>query len=404
MIREDGSILSSNNPTARNRYQIKDYGLYRGVVRDTIYIDDDRNDTNGGVDCTEVVYTIMVVGGDRDGQIFNNARLMRTLGGFDNFEEITLKQTEGITGFDISAVGALADPSIRNIEKLSGDNVYIQFLNGDLHMPVIVGLAKHGADSIAEAEESEGPRMRKRFNGIYTEINLDGEFTWSKDNGAWVPFLPNINNPLAPFVNQFAPLPGQDEAVKITLGNKYDFLFEYSLGLSVSIDGIADAFEFTTTTGTALTITGLATDTIEATTALGTKVSIAGGTSDSIEMATAVGAAIKIDGLGDEISLSTTAGSALTLSASSGVSIESFEGTSLELATGAATLKNPAGAQLVLDTAGTIKLGNATGDAMQLIGQLIQSLAGAVYSGFGAPGSNVADLAQLVVKWKLISG
>lgn len=367
MIRDDGSIKSANLPTVDNRYTIRDYGLYRGTIREVIYTDDDKNDSalESG-DPLEVVYSVMIIGGERDGQIFNNARMMRSLGGFGNFEETTLKQVEGITRQDLAAFVASADPSLRNIPNLSGDAIYVQFLNGDLHMPVIVGGARHRS-SDPEAAKSDGPRYQKMYNGVFTEISKDGEFTWSKDNGKFVPFLINTKNPTQPFVNQFAPIPGQEEALKLSVGNKHDFIFESSLGLTISFDGLKDTFSIETGSGAALNVNGLVTDSFELTTALGTSLKVTGGTSDSIEMSTAFGDSFKL-GLG-EFSVGTTIGGKFSI-----------------------------------DKTGLIKLGNSTGDILQILKSVVQSLSTATYSGFGAPGSNVADLVQALAKITLITG
>lgn len=401
MNRNDGSINSVNNPTWSNRYEVRDYGLYKGVIRDILYTDDDRNNSGGGKQ-NEVLYSVMAVGGDRDGQLFDNARVLRGLGGFDNWEEINLKSTEGISRLDPASIAAIGDPSINRIDKLGGDVVYFQFLNGDIHMPVIVGMGKHQSDDQTESAEDEGPKYAKRYNGIKTTISKDGEFAWTKDNGLWVPIFPNINDPLMPFINQFAPLVGQEEAVSITLGNKYDFKFEYLLGLNVTIDGLTDEIAFNTTAGAAYTLSGLK-DSFVVGTTVGTGLEVSGLT-DSISLTTAVGAAVSIDGLSDEISLSTTGGASVTISTASGISVEDVLGDSLELATGAVTLKNATGAKLAFDQAGFIKLGNNTGDALQILGELLQTLSTETAAGFGAPLTSVALYAQLLIKLKLITG
>lgn len=400
MYRSDGSYRSSNVPEWDNRYQLRDYGIYRGVVRDVIYTDDERNDSGDG-DPNEVVYSVMVIGGERDGQVFDNARLMRTLGGFANFEQIILKKLEGVTKADPANAIALGDPTISEVSKFNGDVVYVQFVNGDPHLPLIIGLGYHQAAD-PEATEDDGQLYQRQFNGIFTEITKDGEFTWSKDNGASVPLFPNSADPLYPFVNQFAPLPGQEQAVKFSLDNEYNLDFEFLTGLSVAISGLEDTFTFTTAAGAAWAMNGI-TDSHEFSTTVGTTVAIS-GIEDSINLTTAAGAAISISGLTDEISLDSAFGDSLSVSAANGIQASTPTGTALSMKNGEVSIDSAA-ANLTLDKTGFIKLGNASGDVLKDVLQaLIQSLSMATYSGFGAPGSNVADLVQLLAKIQLITG
>ncbi len=405
MQREDGSINSVNNPVWDNRYQKRDWGLYRGVIRNVIFIDDDNNSSGGQSTPNEVLYDVMIIGGDRDGQIFGNARLMRSLGGHSNFEEKTLKKVEGLTKLDPANTLALIDFPIAEMSKWNGDTVYIQFLNGDSMMPVIVGHAFHQAAE-PEAAESDGPRYRWKYNGIYKAITKDGEFTWSKDNGAYLPVSPNTSNPLYPFVSQFAALPSQEQAVKVTLGNNYDFKFEYLLGLNVVIDGVADEFGFSTTTGASIKLTGLETDSLIVTTVLGTTLKVEGGTTDGLTLGTAAGTLLTVlGGSDDAITLKAAFGDMLSVSAKDGIQATTPTGTSLSMKTGQVDIKSGGGAFLTLDKTGFVKLGNAGGDVLKdILAELIKSMSTATYAGFGAPGSNVADFIQLMVKLQLITG
>lgn len=402
MYRDDGSYRSSNLPVWENRYQIRDYGLYRGVIRDIIYVDDDNNDSGGEQDSNEVLYSILVVGGERDGQIFNNARLMKALGGFSNFEETTLKKLEGLTKADPGSLLGKVDPLFRDTSTFNGDSVYFQFLNGIPTLPIIVGMGHHQVAE-TEADSSEGPRFRKQYNGIYTEINRDGEFTWSKDNGLFSPLAFNADDPSYPLINQFAPTPGQTEAVKLTLGNQYDLALDFLTGLNLSIDGVADEVALTTAAGAAWTLNGI-TDTFEAATQVGASFKI-DGISDTLDLASNAGAAVNINGLTDEINLDLASGTSISMSATSGIELSTSTEESLILSQGTATLKNATGAQLVLDKTGFIKLGNASGDVLKdVLQELIKSMSTATYAGFGAPGSNVADLVLLLTKIALFTG
>jgi hypothetical protein len=299
----------------------------------------------------------------------------------------------------------LPDLPVNEMSKWNGDTVYIQFLNGDVTMPVIVGHAYHQAAE-PEAGKSDGPRYRWKFNGLLKEITKDGEITWSKDNGGYLPVAPNTANPLYPFVSQFAALPGQEQAVKVTLGNEYNFKFEYMLGLNVVIDGLADEFGFTTTTGASIKLSGAATDSFIATTVLGTALKVEGGATDGITLGTKVGTTITVmGGTADAITLKAAFGDMLSISAKDGIQGSTPTGTKLSMKNGAVEISSVGGAKLVLDKTGFVKLGNSSGDVLKdILGELLKSMSTATYSGFGAPGSNVADFIQLMTKLALITG
>ena len=353
MIRNDGSIRSANFPSAANK--IRDYGIHKAIVRAVYHTDDDNNDSG-----QETVYDVCAIGGDRCGQMFHNARVLRTLGGWANYEETVLKAVEGITGADPASIEAAIDPSINSEDTQNGDTVYIQFLSGDLMMPLIVGMAHHKM-SPDDSTDSDGQIHARVFNGCKTVIDADGIFTFSKDNGALVDFGINPKDPKYPYVNQFAPLPGQAEAFKFTLDNDYTAVFEFTPGPTFTISG---------------------------------------GTTDSFEMATFAGTTLTLD---TGIAMADVAGDSLDI-ADGTITLKNLTGDSLEMSQGAVTVKNTVGAKLVLDSTGFVKLGNSTGDALVILKELIKSLSTASYSGFGAPGSNVADLIQLLAKIQLITG
>jgi hypothetical protein len=280
--------------------------------------------------------------------------------------------------------------------------VYFQFLNGDPHMPVIIGMGYHQVAEV-EATADDGQRLRRKFNGILTEITKDGEFTWSKDNGGAVPFLPNPDNALYPFVNQFAPLPGQDGAVTVKLGNKFDFSFDYNTGLNVTIDGVADEFSFTTAAGASYTLNGIS-DSHELGTTVGTLLKV-DGPSDSLELGTAAGATFKVDGLNDAITLDVAFGDSLSVSAKDGIQASTPTGTSFSMKNGDVDLVSGGQAAFKLGKDGFVKLGNASGDVLKdVLQELIKTLSTETASGFGAPLTNVATYVQLLTKIMLITG
>lgn len=403
MIRNDGSVRSANEPAWDNRAKVRDFGLYRGFVHDVIYTDDTANDS-GVKDPNEVLYQVILIGGERDGQVFTNARLMRKLGGFANFEEISLKKAEGITKQDFSSIIAAGDLAIADTSTLNGDVVYIQFLNGDPQMPVITGMGYHQKAPV-EATADDAPRMRKKYNGIYKEITKDGEYTWSKDNGAYLPVSPNSVDPTYPLVSQFAAIPGQEDAIKLTIDNEYNLSFEYLLGLNVAISGTEDTFDFETSSGTKLSIAGAATDSFTFATALGTSLTVEGGSTDAITLGSSVGASLKVSGTDDSIEATTSAGSSFTVSGTDGIAGTDVVGATFSLREGEVSLGSVGGALLTLDKTGFVKLGNASGDVLKdILMELIKSLSTATYAGYGAPGSNVADFIQLIAKLTAIIG
>lgn len=406
MIRNDGSVKSANAPIWDNRSRTLEYGIFKAMVTEVYYTDNtEDNDSVGENKPNEVVYKVKIIGGRRDGQIFPNARMLKKYGGLFAYEETVLHGVKGLSGLDPTQIPlSLADPSLHPLTNRNGDVVYIQFLNGDTTMPLIMGMAKHTGNSEKEASESEGLRVRKKINGIFTEINKDGEFSWTKDNGLYLPFFIDPETPTKPYVNQFAPLIGQKDAVKITLGNQYNFKFEYSLGLNVSIDGIADEFAFTTTAGAFYKLNGIS-DTFEAGTTVGTNFKI-DGINDAIIAGTAVGTNLKIDGINDSFSVATAAGDALTLSSSSGLEVKTVSGSSFNLsADGSIKATSASKAAIELDPAGFIKIGNSSGDVLKdVLQELIKALTTEAPAGYGAPLVNTATYVQLLTKMSLFTG
>lgn len=401
MFRPDGSIDSSNNPVAGNQYSVRDFGLYKGQVINVVYTDSEEN-TSGEDSSPRVQYEVRVMGGPRDGQIFKEVTELQTFGGISNYSERIWKGTTTLTRQDPASIFVL-----ESYEELNGDLVYIQFVNGDLNYPVIIGGARHGVTNFEGATEEDGPRFTTKVNGITTEISKDGEFSWTKANGMFSPTpFPNPKGSPTLLQDQFVELPGFEEAVQITLGNEFDFLFKMNVtpgqGIEVAIDGTADTFTLTTLVGSSLLIDGTG-DKLAFTTAAGLSVT-ADGLGDKFEVAGVAGATFALDGVSDAFTIATAAGSKLEVSGTSGISMEDPLGDKLSLSQGAVALENAAGAKLEFDAAGLIKLGNSSGDLLQIIGEAFTALSTQTAAGFGAPTSTVATFTQLLVKIKLLSG
>lgn len=385
MIREDGSIKSVNAPYVDNRYMVADHGIHKGVIIDVLFTDNTANSSGTTNPPDEVLYSVLLMGGTRDGHLLTNVRMLYDQGGSFNYSEYVAKRMEPIT--PISTLGSplsAIDPVLKGPSSYNGDVVYIQFVNGDINSPLIMGFGKNKSVEKLEATESEGYRKRSKFNGIFTEIDKDGQFKWVKDNGAFVSQMINPNNPLVPFKNEFAPLIGQEEAIQFNVNNENLVSLKFFTGAEVSIDGSLnnDLMMFKTAIGTAYTMTG--------------------GTTDSHNFSTAVGTAVLIDGMNDSISLTAAFGDTLSVSAKDGVQISTPTGTSLSMKNAQVDIGSGAGATLSLGKDGKIGLGNSIGDVLDILYQLLNELATDVFSGFGAPAGKAALYAQLATKLLLI--
>ncbi len=326
-FRADGSFNSTNNPIESNRYMVFDYGMYKAQISKVMYIDSPQNNSN--VDQgPEVQYEVRIIGGQRDGQIFSNAVDMQLYGGISNYSERGWKAVSTITNADPANV---LNPSIEPPKKLNGDVVYIQFINGDIHYPVILGGAKHASNIIEGATTSDHQKYSTSFNGISTEIDKDGVFTWIKAKGLYSA-TPLVNSESQTLWDQFIPIVGMEEAVSVTINN--------DLLLRLAVNPVADQ-----------------------------------------------GISVEIDGLNDSFAVTTALSDSLRLSSTDGFSIR---------------LAN--GAQLTLHPTSFVSLGNSSDDAMLILKALIQSLSTATYAGFGASGSNVADLVTLLTRITTVTG
>lgn len=376
MQRFDGSVRSKNNPVWENRSRVLDFGLYFGIV---------IGKKTPGVSVSnttqkEQTYSVRLIGGMRDGHVITDVRVSRPLGGRSNNSNTTLKAHEEITGLDFASVLN----RVRTLGNEGGDYVYVQFVNGDTKLPVITGMAKHPLDSDNEVPEDidTGQQRVERFNGIKTKIDENGNYSWSKDLGTWLPFFIDPENPTTPFVNEFVTLTGQEEFFKLEIdGTAQTVEFSTTPGMAISLDVLSDSIGINTTAGAALTIDGL---------------------SDSVNLATTAGASINLDGLSDQIDLTTTSGSALSIGPSSG-SFALSTGTGLELTSTSASLLDPTGAGFKVEN-GMIALGGPAAELVDLIDQAFTALSSQTAPGFGAPTSTIATFVQLAAQIKAIKG
>lgn len=403
MYRQDNSFKSSNNRGSKSIEAQKDFGIYRALITKIYYSDDEKNTTNKEL-ATEVLYEVQIVGGPRDGQIFSDARLVSNLGGISNYTEITLKPTTTPTGADFANSALTFD----DVNSLNGDLVYIQFVNGNVYSPLIIGGSKHTLNTNKGVTVEEKSQYKTQFNGISTKIDKDGIFSWIKSKGQFQTLLPNPSgaNPTF-FQEQYVPFPGFEEAIKVTLDNNFLFTFKMNTapdqGISVVLDGMADTFNITTLVGSSFLIDGTA-DKFSATTKAGMAV-IIDGINDKFNLTSLIGAAIELDGLSDKLSFLTTAGSSLIVSGTDGVTAQDAAGDKILLSNGAVELTNASGAFLKMDATGFLKFGNSSGDVLKdILQELIKTLTTEAPSGFGAPLTNVATYVQLLTKMMLITG
>lgn len=401
MYRPDGSYDSANNPTPDNRFGVLDFGIYTAQVMEVTYPDDLETSVDNDQQAPEVTYTVMIVGGHRDGQTFNNAVRMSRMGGNINYDETVLKKVTTLLQADPASLLFNFD----NLNKLNGDIVYIQFINGDLRFPLIVGSGRHPDNQTEPAQTSDGQRKKSSFNGITKEINKDGEVTWTKANGFYSPLpFPTATGQI--LQDSWVPLPGFEEAVQVTLGNEFNFLFKMNVtpgtGMEVAIDGVADELKVTTLAGSSVTMNGLS-DSLEYTTLAGMAVKV-DGLSDKFSLTALTGASVEVDGLGDKISLATSAGGSLVIDGLGlETTLQNTSGAKLTLSATEASLLDTTGAGIKVSN-GLIAIGNASGELLDLIDQAFTALSTQTAAGFGAPTSTVGNFVQLAVLIKLLKG
>lgn len=399
--REDGSVESINNPVWDNRFVVRDFGIYRGIIKEVLYTDSETNSTSNEKSTREVTYIVQLMGGTRDGHLLHNCRVSKSLGGIHNYEEIILKATKGATALDTSSLAANGDPNLRNSQTWNGDCVYVQFLDGSLTLPIITGLAKHPGNKESEATKEDGQRYRDNFNGISKEIDKDGKFSWLKQNGSYnSSVMPNSKDPLTPYFNEFVPdeLLGKD-AVSLTIGNDFDVKFALNTDFAIEIDGKADTLGITTKGGSNFLIDGSA-DSFEFTTNGGAS-TILDGSADKWEMVTNGGATITADGKGDKIALKTSAGDSLEMT--KGVTITDSNGNKIVMSSSGIKLTESSGAGMNLSK-GKVAIGGAAAEVVDLLSKTLEALGQATYSGFGSPASNVAMYIQLKAQLDAIKG
>lgn len=243
----NGTIISGNLPIAQNRPSFDVNEIYRGMVVRVNYVGDPSNITSNSPH-PQVTYDVILLGGRHEGSIVDNARLMGMLGGESNYSERILR-------------AASVPPDAKAPQNQDGDIVFLGFLGGSRSAPVILGCGTQPLDlDNTGATKSDGPRMRWEYNGVFFEINKNGEIKLIRKGGA-----------LNTTSNVFTP----DSA-----GQKLQFEVT---GQAISIDAES---------GTSMLFDGES-DVVSVVTALGAKITINGG-EDSVEVEDSAGGKLSI--------------------------------------------------------------------------------------------------------------
>ncbi len=248
--RANGAIQSSNTPVYSNAGNHReDFALYRCMIIDVLYTDDDKNISKNSKN-PEVLYECIILGGQASGQTLSFCRLASYLDG-SNYSERTLTK-------------ASKDISKTKLSDNDGDLVYVQFIQGHDAYPVIVGMAR-GLNQQVGAKKADGPRFIESFNGMETLIDNKGEYKRTMKGGSATEGKFKAN----------------DAAVITEAWTTEKISTTFKSGLTVTMDGAGDKVEFTTKGGVVGSFDGT-----------GNKISIKAGASE-----------VLIDGASGKISI-----------------------------------------------------------------------------------------------------
>lgn len=249
-VRNDGSIQSGATPTYQNAGRPEDHAIYRCMVTKVVYTDDPSNITANGQG-PRVLYDVVVLGGFASGQIISNCRLSTDLGGNDSYWERTLRASE-------------KEISGSRLSDADGDIVYVQFIQGHTGFPVIVALDQGITTPKLGAKKATGPLSIRQFNGVYEEINKDGELIRKIFGGVANADKGSFKPGTAALVTTKA---SKDEKVTVTFksglkieedGKGDKVTITTKGGLKIETDGTADKFTVTTKGGAKAMVDGSA--------------------------------------------------------------------------------------------------------------------------------------------------
>jgi hypothetical protein len=205
-------VFSENTPNSGKELHSV---ILRVVLTGVKYVDDKTNPFAKS-QSPEVCYSGVVLGGVAEGRVLNNIRDAAATGGSEgNYGE----RVYTITKAPISGKNKLP------INKQDASIVYVGFLDGDINYPIIIGKAKGALDkAYTGAKKLDGPRLRWQYNGIFFEINKNGELTLKNKGGSFL----NAEN-------KFQPTEDGNKATFQLKNNSFTATFEG--GVSLSFDG-----------------------------------------------------------------------------------------------------------------------------------------------------------------------
>lgn len=170
--RQDGSIQSSNLPVFNKLLKNKvsrDLSFYRCMITRVNFTDDKLNRT---FDNKQVTYEAVILGGPKDGQIIQDIKAMNDYGGQYNYAEKIYRPLETKNIKD------------KRTSEHKGDIVFVGFLQGSTTSPIIIGAGTQSLDKTSTgATKADGYRVRKEYNGVFEEINKDGEWELRRKGG-----------------------------------------------------------------------------------------------------------------------------------------------------------------------------------------------------------------------------
>lgn len=228
-IRPDGSIQPTATPTYQNAGRKEDHAIYRCMITKVIYVDDPLNITTYSPN-PRVLYDVVVLGGFASGQIISNCRLASDLGGNDAYWERTLRASR-------------KKVSKSKLAEQDGDIVFVQFVQGHTGFPVITALDQ-GLNTTLKigATKAQGPMSLRQFNGVWEQINKDGELILKIKGGK-----------ADSDTGAFAPSSTSLITTKFDKNEKYTRTFKS--GLAITEDGKNDKFAVANKAGAKLNLT-----------------------------------------------------------------------------------------------------------------------------------------------------
>lgn len=178
---DDGTVVPSHldlRESTTNQYSedyFGDFALRQGEVKNVVYPDDPKSRTKRLIEYDVVVEYFR--NGTWVSRLINGAVVMNGLMSLADVETFTLRVNKQ------SGESKQNQPPIKY-----GSKVIVLFLNGQVNFPIIIGGLYDPKDESQKDFEKDKKIYFKKFNGIETEINDDGELTYtytgkSKEDG-----------------------------------------------------------------------------------------------------------------------------------------------------------------------------------------------------------------------------